>query len=60
MTNCRETTRLLSDASERWLAAKERRDVERHFASCPACRRCAEQSSLLHRTMERLRQEKAG
>lgn len=55
MTTCRETTRLLSDASERPLTREERHKVERHFEICPACRRCAQQFTLLRTAMRSLK-----
>lgn len=54
MTTCLQVTRLVSDALERPLAREEQLAVERHFEICPACRRCAEQFSLLRRAMKRL------
>ncbi len=58
MTNCRQVTRLISEASDRLLATRERHVVEQHFQICPACRRCAEQFSLLHESVRRLRGER--
>ena len=58
MSNCRQVTRLISEAADRPLATGERRVVEQHFEICPACRRCAGQFVLLRESVRRLRGER--
>ena len=51
--NCRESTRLLSEARDRELTPEERRAVEEHLAICPACTRCRAQFGELEQAMKR-------
>lgn len=52
--NCRENTRLLSEAMDRKLMAAEREAVERHLAICPACTRCQRQFLEIRRALRRM------
>ena len=40
MSNCKQITRLLSDALDRALGAEEAGRVKKHLAICPACENC--------------------
>lgn len=53
--NCKESTRLLSEALERELTKEERAEVEKHLAVCPACTRCRKQFEELRRAVRRMR-----
>jgi len=47
MLKCREASRLLSEALECALPARERHALGEHLAACPACRECARQFAAL-------------
>lgn len=54
MTNCRQISRLLSEALDRDLTAEEREMVVKHLAECPACTRCRGQFEEIRRAVRRL------
>lgn len=47
MMNCKQTTRLLSDAQERELTLKERIAVKLHISMCSGCRNFGSQMPSL-------------
>ncbi|WP_237065733.1 zf-HC2 domain-containing protein [Microbulbifer guangxiensis] len=49
MKNCREITRLLSEAQERELSLSERMGLRMHLAMCRGCRNFAEQMATLRK-----------
>lgn len=52
MLNCKDATRLCSDALERELSLRERLSLRMHLAMCAGCTRFEEQLALL-RTLSR-------
>jgi anti-sigma factor RsiW len=52
--NCRQSSRLLSEALDRMLTPEERQEVERHLAICPACTLCRRHFEDLRRALKRL------
>lgn len=52
--NCRESSKLLSEALDRDLTPEELGDVEDHLAMCPACTRCRKQFEALRRGVRRV------
>lgn len=51
MLNCREATRLYSEAQERELTFKERALLRMHIAMCSGCRNFGEQMGFLRDVM---------
>lgn len=51
MLNCREATRLYSEAQERELTFKERALLRMHVAMCSGCRNFGEQMAFLRDAM---------
>jgi len=51
--NCRNSTRMLSEARERDLTPSEREEVEQHLEICPACQRCQRQFDELGQALRR-------
>jgi hypothetical protein len=54
-TNCREASRLLSQAQERPLSAGEWLRLRLHILGCLACQRVEAQMRFLRRAMQRYR-----
>lgn len=52
--NCRESSKLLSEALDRELTPGELSEVEEHLAICPACTRCRKQFEALRRGVRRV------
>ena len=48
MLNCREVTRLLSEAQERELTLKERLSLTVHLSWCSGCRTFSKQMQAIH------------
>jgi anti-sigma factor RsiW len=51
--NCRQSSRLLSEALDRELTRDERRLIEEHLEICPACTRCRLQFETLRTAARR-------
>ncbi len=51
MLNCREATRLSSEAQERALALKERMSLTMHVMMCSGCRNFGKQMHTLRQVM---------
>lgn len=58
MMNCREATRMLSEAGERRLGLGERLSLRLHLALCGACRRFGQQVGLLRQAMRAFRERR--
>ncbi|UUO23733.1 zf-HC2 domain-containing protein [Colwellia sp. M166] len=56
MMNCKQATRLLSDAQERKLTLKEKTTLTMHTAMCSACRNFGKQmESIRHISLDYVR-----
>ena len=53
--HCPKATRLLSDAEDRELSARERESLSTHLNICPACVRFVEQLRLIRTFVRRWR-----
>jgi predicted anti-sigma-YlaC factor YlaD len=53
MLNCRDATRLMSDAQERPLGWRERISLRLHLAMCSACRAFGSQLGTLRAALRR-------
>jgi hypothetical protein len=54
--HCPKATRLLSDAQDRELSAREQELLDSHLKICPACVRFAEQLRLIRAFVKRWRE----
>ena len=54
MLNCKDASRLLSQALDRDLSLKEKLALRLHIAICTACERVEKQLKFLHRAIARL------
>ena len=55
--DCKEVSRLISDAQEDRLSPGDRAQMRLHFVICDACRNVDEQMGFLRRAMQRLGQD---
>lgn len=51
MLNCRDATRLMSEAQERELGMKERMSLKMHVMMCSGCRNFGQQMHTLRQAM---------
>lgn len=60
MLNCKEATRLMSEAQDRPLGVGEKLQLEMHLAMCRGCRNFREQMDFLRLACRRFMQRRDG
>jgi predicted anti-sigma-YlaC factor YlaD len=60
MLNCKEATRLMSEAQDRQLSMGEKLQLEMHLAMCRGCRNFREQMDFLRLACRRFMQRRDG
>ncbi len=60
MLNCKEATRLMSEAQDRPLSTGEKLQLEVHLAMCRGCRNFREQMDFLRLACRRFMQRRGG
>jgi len=60
MLNCKEATRLMSEAQDRQLGMGEKLQLEMHLAMCRGCRNFREQMDFLRMACRRFMQRRDG